>query len=90
MVKPMRQRHECPKCKHREILLARNITTKGILSVLPDTQAPFPLTGPGTVNAYVCRACGYTELYTLEPHRIPVDGVWVQALRGKSPDGPFR
>jgi len=28
----------------------------------------------GLVQAYVCRECGYTELYTQDPKSIPVDG----------------
>jgi len=43
----------------------------------------------GVVQAYVCRKCGYTELYTLDPENIPVDGKIVQELIG--PDtGPYR
>jgi hypothetical protein len=36
----------------------------------------------GLVEAYVCRACGFTELFTREPDRIPVDGEQVAEIVG--------
>lgn len=37
----------------------------------------------GELEAGVCAACGYTELYTRDPHNIIVDGTNVQELRPK-------
>ncbi|RYE91398.1 MAG: hypothetical protein EOO75_08835 [Myxococcales bacterium] len=83
----MRDQHICPRCDHDEILF---------LPELSD-QADFPLTlhavvrshpfrSPsrwGRLTAYICRRCGYTELYTVEPERIPLDAVpGAQLLRG--------
>lgn len=44
----------------------------------------------GIVRAYVCRACGYSELYTDSPASIPVDGTMVSLLRAAEPQGPYR
>jgi hypothetical protein len=34
----------------------------------------------GFVEAYVCRACGHTELHIRDPESIPVDGEVVRAI----------
>lgn len=44
----------------------------------------------GVLQAYVCRACGYTELYTELPETIPVDGELVRLLRAPDKPGPYR
>jgi predicted nucleic-acid-binding Zn-ribbon protein len=44
----------------------------------------------GLLEAYVCRACGYTEWYTKDPESIPVDGKIVVELTGPPPDGTYR
>ena len=38
----------------------------------------------GELEAGVCPACGYTELYTRDPQNIVVDGKYVQMLVAKS------
>jgi len=43
----------------------------------------------GVVEAFVCRECGYTELYTIDPESIPVDGEIVKEITGTT-TGPFR
>lgn len=43
----------------------------------------------GVMEAFVCRDCGYTELYTIDPGSIPVDGEIVKAITGPT-TGPFR
>lgn len=44
----------------------------------------------GLVEAYVCRACGYTELYTRAPDQIPIDGIHVREIVGHASDAPYR
>ena len=44
----------------------------------------------GTVEAFICRGCGYTELYTRAPETIPIDGEYIVEINGPEPDGPFR
>lgn len=51
--------------------------------------APEVLTA-GLVEAYVCRGCGYTELYTKDPSKIPIDGEYVRELVGPEKDDPYR
>ena len=43
----------------------------------------------GTVTAYVCRGCGYTEFYTENPGDIYADGTTVKEL-GNPGSGPYR
>ncbi len=42
----------------------------------------------GELEAGVCPACGYTELYTKNPHDIIVDGVNVRELVADEPAKP--
>jgi predicted nucleic-acid-binding Zn-ribbon protein len=44
----------------------------------------------GRVQAYVCRACGFTELYTADVADIPIDGHFVVAVTGPAKGSPFR
>jgi hypothetical protein len=44
----------------------------------------------GLVEAFVCKSCGYTELYTRAPGAIPVDGQYVREIKGPTRVGPYR
>jgi predicted nucleic-acid-binding Zn-ribbon protein len=44
----------------------------------------------GLVEAFICRACGLTELYTRDPENIEVDGELVREVVGPPAQGPFR
>jgi hypothetical protein len=44
----------------------------------------------GLVEAYVCRACGLTELYTHRPRDIPIGPEFGTELFTLASDGPFR
>jgi hypothetical protein len=44
----------------------------------------------GLVEAYVCRRCGFTELYTRGAELIAPDGTQVRELVGPEPQGPYR
>jgi len=55
---------------------------------VPSTS-PAETATAGLVQAYVCRACGYSELYTTDPAKIPVDGTLVTLLKGRHAD-PYR
>jgi predicted nucleic-acid-binding Zn-ribbon protein len=46
----------------------------------------------GLVEAYVCRACGFTELYTRHADKIHADGRLVREVVGEEPpeEGPYR
>jgi hypothetical protein len=44
----------------------------------------------GLVQAYVCRACGFTELYTRAADQISIDGTHVREIVGPESDAPYR
>jgi hypothetical protein len=101
----MRRTHTCPKCQCDRILhLARidqQVDPYGRIEPWHIARVPqpiegFPLPGgepvvAGQIQAYICRACGFTELYTRDPEGIPVDGTLVRELVGGSDrSGPYR
>jgi predicted nucleic-acid-binding Zn-ribbon protein len=74
----MRETHRCPKCSHGEILFVpqladrddRDVVRPLVLHVLEyDWKPEMEL---GRLQAYVCRKCGFTELYTAEVASIPL------------------
>ncbi len=76
----MKPSHACPKCGHREILFVPHIADRD------DRDHVRPLTLHvkhldwkdqewGQIQAYVCRSCGFTELYTAHADAIPVDKI---------------
>jgi predicted nucleic-acid-binding Zn-ribbon protein len=76
----MRTSHVCPKCGHREVLFVPHIADRDDR----DTVRPLVLFVKhhdwkddeiGQVQAYVCRGCTYTELYTAGAETIPVDKI---------------
>ena len=74
----MRTTHTCPKCKHQEVLFLPQIADRD------DDDNVKPLSAHvvhfdwkddvemGRLQAYVCRSCGYTELYTKEAANLPL------------------
>jgi predicted nucleic-acid-binding Zn-ribbon protein len=95
----MRERHICPKCDGRRILLVDMIPdTAGAaldnrpLNIAVDASKTWygehrlPV---GRLTAAVCRQCGYTELYTADPGSIPVDNKYVREVVGPDPT-PYR
>lgn len=90
----MRQSHTCPKCQHPEVLYLPEISD----------QADFPLTlhlvvryhafrAPsrwGKIEAYVCRGCGYTELYAADADKIPLDVIPGARLLQAKRSTPYR
>jgi predicted nucleic-acid-binding Zn-ribbon protein len=74
----MRDSHTCPKCQHGEVLFVpqladrddRDVVRPLVLHVLEygwKEDAEF-----GRLQAYVCRKCGFTELYTQDVGSIPI------------------
>jgi predicted nucleic-acid-binding Zn-ribbon protein len=73
----MRSSHTCPKCKNQEVIYLPQIADRD------DDDNVKPLSAHvvhfdwkddvevGKLQAYVCRACGYTELYTKEAALLP-------------------
>lgn len=96
----MLQAMSCPKCHHNRILQIASVPDRDDTGIrhMHVAQAPNPDTGffaaamrtIGRLTAAVCRRCGYTELYTIAPASIPVDGEWVKEIVGPEPEGPYR
>jgi predicted nucleic-acid-binding Zn-ribbon protein len=85
----MKRTSICPKCNHNEILFLPQIADRD------DKFAVRPLVAHvvhfdwrddmemGKIQAYVCRGCGYTELYTVEAQALPADKIpGAKLLRG--------
>jgi predicted nucleic-acid-binding Zn-ribbon protein len=74
----MRDTHTCPKCSHGEVLFVpqvadrddRDVIRPLVLHVVEfDWRADMEF---GKLQAYVCRKCGFTEIYTSDPASIPL------------------
>jgi predicted nucleic-acid-binding Zn-ribbon protein len=81
----VKDRHPCPKCGYRKILFLPQIADR-TESIVPSALAAHvavtgmvdALLGPtvyGRITAYVCRRCGFTELYTASPKSIPYQDI---------------
>ena len=77
----MKSVNNCPKCGHHEILFIPQIADRDDkFNVRPlvvhvvhyewkdDAEM-------GKIQAYVCRSCGFTELYTSDAKSLPVDKI---------------
>ena len=87
----MRTTHTCPKCHAQEVLFLPQIADRD------DDNSVRPLVAHvvhydwkddvevGKIQAYVCRDCGYTELYTENASALPVDHIpGAKLLRAKA------
>jgi predicted nucleic-acid-binding Zn-ribbon protein len=73
----MRTTHTCPKCKNQEVIFLPQIADRD------DGDDVKPLSAHvvhfdwkddvevGKLQSYVCRSCGYTEIYTKEAAQLP-------------------
>jgi predicted nucleic-acid-binding Zn-ribbon protein len=66
----MQKSHECPKCGHGEVLFVPQIADRDDQDLvrplsLHVQHLDYKDVELGKLEAYVCRACGYTELYTV-------------------------
>lgn len=85
----MRTSHVCPKCSHREVLFVPSVADRDDR----DNVRPLSLyvhhydwkdVEMGNLQAYVCRGCGYTELYTVNAASLPVEKIpGAQVLKAK-------
>jgi hypothetical protein len=76
----MRSSHTCPKCGHREILFVPRVADRDDRDnvrplVLHVHHYDWKDDELGTLQAYVCRGCGFTELYTTGAADIPIDKI---------------
>lgn len=72
----------CPKCESTDVIAAAKIVDHVLsfpiftmpLTVKAEEPAPGALIKSGrtaSLKAWICRACGYTELYTENPQSLP-------------------
>jgi predicted nucleic-acid-binding Zn-ribbon protein len=77
----MRATHRCPKCQHTEVLFVPQLADRDdddrirplVVHVVEydwREDAEF-----GRLQAYVCRSCGYTELYTEKAALLPLEKI---------------
>jgi predicted nucleic-acid-binding Zn-ribbon protein len=74
----MRTTHVCPKCQHNEVIFIPQLADRD------DDDNVRPLVvhvqhfdwkddmEVGKLTAYICNACGYTELYTTDARSLPL------------------
>lgn len=91
----MRSSGECPKCSGREFLhipqlvdfqnsvIAAHVSSK-------DWETSGKMTVTGVVQAIICRACGFMELYATEPAKIPIDEIPGAERLSPGKGGPYR
>lgn len=94
----MKQTLRCPKCGHNRILYIAQVADSDgegddqpMRVALVSRHGPVGdvLRGTGELEAGVCRACGYTELYVKDPGAIPIDGQRVREIVGPE-QPPYR
>ena len=83
----MRETHRCPKCEHPEVLYLPQLsdTQRDKLAAHVDAPGWTTIEHYGVFEAYLCRACGYTELYAKAPQDIPLEKIrGAKVLRSKT------
>lgn len=94
----MKRDLRCPRCEGRRLLHVREVASQwgehgGNYDLWKLARnAPSRANGKnasGSVEAWVCKQCGYTELYT-DPSELIVDGVKVVEIDGDAGQGPYR
>ena len=91
----MRSSEQCPKCDGRDLLhiprlvdFQNSVIAAHVSS--EDWASSGQMTVSGVVQAIICRACGFMELYAAEPEKIPVDEiVGAERIRPRN-ESPYR
>lgn len=87
----MKQTLRCPKCGHSQILHVTEVADQMQRAANPYVRALLAHIGgglaAGELEAAVCVACGYAELYVKDPRAIPIDGRYVRVLGRAKPPG---
>lgn len=77
----VRTSHRCPKCNNDEVLFVPQLADRDDkLHIKPlmvhvvefDWRHDMEF---GQIQAYICRGCGFTELYTSGAEKLPVDKI---------------
>ena len=89
----MRDSNQCDKCHAREMLFLPRVCdyqNSALAAYVKDDGGGIgTLVIHGRLQAYVCRACGYTELWTESPQDIPVDEIEGARLLREA-ESPYR
>ena len=86
----MRKSHRCPKCEHTAVIHVPVVRDSGYNRLM--IVARFGFFGDeeyGEFEAYICRECGYSELYVKGAKTVQLDKVagatLIEGAGGKSP-----
>jgi predicted nucleic-acid-binding Zn-ribbon protein len=98
----MRKTGVCPKCTSNQLLHVGAVADTGqhdevmrpmYLAMLFTGQGFFgdeKTRRAGRLTAVVCKGCGFTELYVLDPEAIEPDGKYVSDISGPQASTPHR
>jgi len=86
----MRQTHQCPKCQGAEIFYIPALRDNQDRLAIHVEQGWVEKTIHGALEAYVCGACGFTELYAVDAARIPIEQIPGARRLGPVPKPPYR
>lgn len=87
----MRRSHRCPKCDHHEVLYVPEVrdSDHDRLAMAGRTSL-WTSEEQGGFEAYMCRACGYTELYVREPQKLDETLIKGAKILSSGPRNPYR
>ncbi len=98
----MKRSRQCPKCDSRRVGYFSHLPDIGqsspssqrVIGTIPSGSVWRAEALVGTLEAYVCAACGYVETYVKDVADVPfasLDGFrWVNAEAEAEAEGPFR
>ena len=98
----MRKTGICTKCSNNQLLHVGAVADTGeFSSEIREMNLAILFTGvgffgdekrasAGRLSAVVCKKCGYTELYVLDPESIVPDNRYVSEIIGPASGGPHR
>lgn len=69
----MRTTHRCPKCQHPEVLYVPRLRDSDYDEMRLDNVGIWNREANGGFEAYVCRSCGFTELYVKNVAAIKIE-----------------
>ena len=91
----MRKSGICPKCSNNQLMHVGAVPDIGHYNEIRPMRLAMAFTGvgwfgkkvepAGQLTAVVCRKCGYTEFYVLDPESISPDGEYVHEIGGSGP-----
>jgi hypothetical protein len=81
----------CPHCRHDEIIQSAPVTWAGAPHPLLASAAINSAQPQGALNLFICRRCGFAQLFAFEPHAIPVGTQFgTRLVKGSADSGPYR